>query len=107
MCMRYYNPTEANNPRLKIMITFKTFAERLAMRLESFENAAKVREAAKGILKTINDEVEIIRAHNKESNSLVNQFGITYLCFKNGDVPATRVKQQIWIAAAIKELKSA
>jgi hypothetical protein len=89
------------------MATFKTFAKRLAMRLESFENAAKVREAAKGIAETIENEIEIIIAHNRENDNLVNDFAIRYLCFKNGHIPATRDKQQVWIKSAIKELKAA
>ena len=89
------------------MTTFNTFANRLAMRLSSFENAAKVRAAAKGIEETIDSEVSIVRDHNKKNNASVSEFGLIYLAYKNGTVPATRERQQVWIAAAIKELRAA
>ena len=89
------------------MTTLSTFTKRLAVRLSTFTNSTKVRESAKNIEVTIENEIEIITNYNSTNGTSINEFALSFLAYKNGNVPKTKVKQNEWLSATINELQAA
>lgn len=87
------------------MTTFITFTKRLAIRLETFKDAERVRETTDNIINTISNEFEIVEDYNRDNGTSINSHALMWLAYQQGKIPSIRKAQRDWLEKTCKTLR--